>query len=127
MELARRQGVRSIPQTHLIRQVLYSFANDSCTTLRGDDDYFSSDLDDAAVEARFGKVDRPILLLPGERDELVLPSVDKKELLERWVQACPEGGVSPLSRLVPKADHAISEPEAQAWVGSTVRIFLESL
>ncbi|KAF6790025.1 hypothetical protein CSOJ01_14645 [Colletotrichum sojae] len=93
----------------------------------GDDDYFSSDLDDAAVKARFGKVDKSILLLPGEQDELVLPSVDKKDLLERWIKGCPEGTVSQLSRLIPKADHAISDPDAQAWVGSTVRRFLETL
>ncbi|KAF6822813.1 hypothetical protein CPLU01_11780 [Colletotrichum plurivorum] len=93
----------------------------------GDDDYFSSDLDDAAVKARFGKVDKSILLLPGEQDELVLPSVDKKELLERWIKACPERTVSQLSGLVPEADHAISDPEAQAWVGATVRRFLETL
>ncbi|KAF2441633.1 DUF1749-domain-containing protein [Karstenula rhodostoma CBS 690.94] len=56
----------------------------------GDDDYFSVDLDEATITAKFGRVDASILLLPGEDDELVLPSVDKKELLDRWVQACPE-------------------------------------
>ncbi|GJC81698.1 UPF0613 protein PB24D3.06c [Colletotrichum liriopes] len=93
----------------------------------GDDDYFSSDLDDATVKRKFGRVDKPILFLPGEQDELVLQSVDKKELLERWCQACPLGTVSGLSSIVPGADHAVSQPEAREWVGTTVRNFLELL
>lgn len=91
---------------------------------RGDDDYFSSDLDDATVQEKFSRVDKQILLLPGENDELVLPSVNKTELLGRWVQACPKGVVSELSGLVPGGDHTISQLEVQKWVGDTVRKFV---
>ncbi|KZL67865.1 esterase lipase [Colletotrichum incanum] len=93
----------------------------------GDDDYFSSDLDDATVKRKFGRIDRPILFLPGEKDELVLPSVDKRELLERWCQACPVDTISGLSGNIPGADHAVSQPEAREWVGTTVRSFVELL
>jgi hypothetical protein len=93
----------------------------------GDDDYFSADLEEATIKAKFGRVDRPILILPAEEDELVPPFVDKKELLSRWVQACPEGTVSKLSALVPKADHEISHPEAQEQVCDSVMLFLDAL
>ncbi|KAL0943606.1 uncharacterized protein CTRU02_201493 [Colletotrichum truncatum] len=93
----------------------------------GDDDYFSSDLDDATIRTKFGGVDKPILLLPGENDELVLPSVDKKELLRRWAQACPEGTLSELSGHVPGADHTLSQPEAREWVAKTVGQFLKGV
>ncbi|KAJ4357832.1 uncharacterized protein N0V89_002408 [Didymosphaeria variabile] len=93
----------------------------------GDDDSFSADLDDATVSAKFGRIDSPILMLPGKEDELVPPSVDKKELLSRWIQACPKGTVSKLSVLVPEADHVISHPEAQEWVSNSVLRFLEAL
>ncbi|CCF35050.1 hypothetical protein CH063_06913 [Colletotrichum higginsianum] len=93
----------------------------------GDDDYFSSDLDDVALKGKFGRIDKPVLFLPGEQDELVLPSVDKKKLLERWCQACPSGTVSELSGHIPGADHAVSQPEAREWVGATIKNFLESL
>ncbi|OAG07604.1 DUF1749-domain-containing protein [Paraphaeosphaeria sporulosa] len=93
----------------------------------GDDDYFSVDLDEATINAKFGRVDRSIILLPGEEDELVPPSVNKKELLDRWVQACPEGTVSELSGLVPEADHEISKPEAQEKVCDLIQGFLDAL
>ncbi|KAK1982861.1 hypothetical protein LZ30DRAFT_26821 [Colletotrichum cereale] len=93
----------------------------------GDDDYFSSDLDDVTLERKFGRVDGPILFLPGERDEMVPPSVDKQELLGRWCRACPAGIVSGLSGHVPGADHALSGSEACDWVGATVRKFVELL
>jgi alpha-beta hydrolase superfamily lysophospholipase len=93
----------------------------------GDDDYFSADLEEATIKAKFGRVDRPILILPGEEDELVPSFVDKKELLSRWVQACPEGTVSKLSALVPKADHEISHPEAQERVCDSIMPFIDAL
>ncbi|OLN86907.1 UPF0613 protein PB24D3.06c 1 [Colletotrichum chlorophyti] len=93
----------------------------------GDDDYFSSDLDDVVVGERFGRVDKPILFLPGEQDELVPPFVDKKALLGRWIDACPEGTVSKLSGHVPGADHTVSRPESREWVGKTIEKFLGAL
>lgn len=93
----------------------------------GDDDYFSVDLDEATINAKFGRVDKSILFLPGEEDELVLPSVDKKDLLGRWVRACPQGTVSALSGLVPEADHEISKPQAQERVCDSVLRFLDAL
>lgn len=93
----------------------------------GDDDFFSPDLNEVDIRARFGRVDGPLLILAGEKDELVPPSVNKKELLSRWAEACPEGTVSKLSGLVPEADHAFSHPEAQQRISETITLFLETL
>ncbi|KAF1976100.1 DUF1749-domain-containing protein [Bimuria novae-zelandiae CBS 107.79] len=93
----------------------------------GDDDYFSSDLDDATVKAKFSRVDRPILMLPGDEDELVPPYVNRKEMLDRWIRACPQGTVSKLSGFVPKGDHTISGPEAQEYVGNLIVQFVQAL
>jgi pimeloyl-ACP methyl ester carboxylesterase len=51
----------------------------------GEDDYFSSDLDDQTLAKTFGKVDVPLLILYGEEDEYVPSYVDRKKLVSRWI------------------------------------------
>lgn len=51
----------------------------------GEDDYFSSDLDDADLAKTFGKIDKPLLILYGEKDEYVPSYVDRKKLVSRWI------------------------------------------
>lgn len=93
----------------------------------GDDDYFSSDLPDARLAATFGRLDKPVLLMPAGEDEMVPPSVDRKALLARWMSFCRAGLASELSGLIPGADHVVSQPEAQQWVAERVGAFLESI
>ena len=94
---------------------------------RGDDDYFSSDLDDERLKATFGKVDKPILFLPCEKDELVPPSVDRPAILHRRMAACPAGMASGLSDFVPGANHIVASPDSWVWIAEKVVSFLESL
>lgn len=98
----------------------------SANEFRGDEDYFSSDLFDSEVAAAFGGVDKPVLILPADEDEMVPPTVDRKALLERWAAAC-NGKASDLSGFVPGADHVVSGAEAQAWVAERVEAFLGKL
>ncbi|KAG9961288.1 DUF1749-domain-containing protein, partial [Aureobasidium melanogenum] len=51
----------------------------------GEDDYFSSDLDDQTLKNTFGKIDKPLLILYGEEDEYVPKSVDRKALVNKWI------------------------------------------
>ena len=51
----------------------------------GEDDYFSSDLDDRQLKDTFGKVDVPLLILYGEEDEYVPSYVDRKALVNKWI------------------------------------------
>lgn len=91
---------------------------------RGDDDYFSSDIDDSTLAQTFGRIDKPVLILPSGEDELVPPTVDKAVLLERWMSACPAGTPSPESAIIPGADHALSSTSSQEWLATRVARFL---
>ncbi|KAH8708359.1 hypothetical protein GQ44DRAFT_628263 [Phaeosphaeriaceae sp. PMI808] len=90
----------------------------------GDDDYFSSDLDDETLARTFGRLTKPTLILPSENDEMVPPTVDKGGLLQRWIRAAPEGVVCGLSGVNPGADHGLSGEGARAWFGERVLGFL---
>ncbi|KAL2166144.1 hypothetical protein VTG60DRAFT_3260 [Thermothelomyces hinnuleus] len=93
----------------------------------GDDDYFSSDLPDTALSAAFGRVDKPLLILPAGEDEMVPPFVDREALLRRWAAACREGVASDLSGLIPNSDHGVSSVQEQNWVSERVGQFLKRL
>ena len=77
--------------------------------------------------SKFGKVEKPILILPAGDDELVPPTVDRQGLLERWMRAYKPGVVSELSGLIPGADHVVSNAEAQSWMVERVKAFLGRL
>lgn len=58
----------------------------------GEDDYFSSDLEDQTLRNTFGKVKVPMLVLYGEKDEFVPEGVDKRGLVSRWMRVVEESG-----------------------------------
>jgi len=62
---------------------------------KGQDDYFSSDLDDATLRSTFGRLGEkktPLLILFSGSDESVPESVNKEKLLKRWIGFVHEGG-----------------------------------
>lgn len=80
----------------------------------GEDDYFSSDFDDARLRATFGKIGRtrtPILMLYSGSDAHVPESVDKQLLVDRWIRIIKEGGgvVDQDSAVIPGASHTLKE------------------
>mmetsp|Transcript_16174 Transcript_16174/g.48251 ORF Transcript_16174/g.48251 Transcript_16174/m.48251 type:complete len:309 (+) Transcript_16174:177-1103(+) len=78
----------------------------------GADDYFSSDLDDAALKARFPRIPDCLVAYSGA-DEYAAPSVDKRRLVERLCCAMTaKGRVAGI--VVPNADHALSKDEQAA-------------
>ncbi|KAK0732472.1 hypothetical protein B0T21DRAFT_334657 [Apiosordaria backusii] len=99
----------------------------SFAAVGGAEDYFASDLSDDILATKFGKVEKPLLILPAEKDEMVPALVDRQALLERWVAAAPKGIVSELSGFVPDADHVVSSPDAQKWLAERVVKFLEAI
>lgn len=60
----------------------------------GDDDYFSTDLEDAELERSFGRVPKtvPVMFLLGSEDPFVHGSTDKAALLGRWAGFVKRGG-----------------------------------
>lgn len=51
----------------------------------------------------------------------------KDTLLARWREAAPRGLVSPLSAVVPGADHVLLQGEARRWVAGRVVRFLRGV
>ncbi|KAK4137846.1 DUF1749-domain-containing protein, partial [Trichocladium antarcticum] len=93
----------------------------------GADDYFSSDLDDATLEAIWGRLEQPVLILPSEKDEWVPPGVDVGGMVERWKSFCKPGIASELSGLIPGANHQVDDAAAQQWMVERVVGFLAEL
>lgn len=58
----------------------------------GEDDLFSSDTPAESFKQWFGKIDKPLLVLYGEKDEYVPQHVNKKALVKGWVDAVREIG-----------------------------------
>lgn len=80
----------------------------------GEDDYFSSDLDDERLGQTFGKIGKaetPLCILYGEKDQHVPESVDRAALVERWMKHVRKGGgvVDQGSGVVPGATHTLKE------------------
>jgi pimeloyl-ACP methyl ester carboxylesterase len=92
----------------------------------GDDDFFSSDLDDAVLNRKFAGLTVPTLIMVSEKDEMVPETVDKKVLLDRWMAAAP-GIVRELSAINPEADHSVSGEKAGRWFADKVLMFLGRL
>lgn len=99
----------------------------------GDDDYFSSDLSDAQLAKSFGSLPKgsPICVLMSGSDEYVPPTIEKKVLFERWIEAAKKGEgkvVEEFSGIVEGASHNLSGNEEKV-VGDLVKRvigFLES-
>jgi Protein of unknown function (DUF1749) len=92
--------------------------------IRGDDDYFSSDLSDELL-APWQLFESPVLVLPSANDEFVPEHIDKAALLEKWMALCPK--ISRLSALIPGANHSVDDAGAQDWLADRVVRFLERL
>ena len=60
----------------------------------GDDDYFSSDLDDDQLRSTFGRLEQgaPLCILYSGKDEFVPDVVDKESLIRRWIDLVKAGG-----------------------------------
>ena len=94
---------------------------------RGDDDYFSSDLPDQKVAEVWGRIQKPVLVVPSEKDEHVPENIDFEKLLTRWKGFCRPGVFSELSGIIPGASHRVKGAESQDWLADRVVKFLQSL
>jgi hypothetical protein len=92
--LLRKGEPKSIMPTHLLPSIfttpITAYRWHSLLCPGGDDDFFSSDLSTPTLQSTFGRLDKPMLIVMSENDEMVPDSVDKKTLLEGWVQCIPE-------------------------------------
>lgn len=91
----------------------------------GADDFFSSDLSDERLRNTFGKVpaSSPLLVLYGGADESVPQVVDKRRLVQRWMQTTEQHGGAVDGRnggIVEGASHNLNGQSAEI-VGDLVR------
>ncbi|QPH12675.1 hypothetical protein C2857_004945 [Epichloe festucae Fl1] len=91
----------------------------------GDDDYFSSDLDDETVRRYWSRFNKPVLALHSANDEYVPEFVDQAKENQRFQKA--NSMVSPLSGLIPEASHQVLEESAREWLGQRVVEFLQTI
>ncbi|PKS12673.1 hypothetical protein jhhlp_000881 [Lomentospora prolificans] len=97
----------------------------SLATKGGDDDYFSTDLDDDFVNRVWGSFKKPFLVLHCDEDEFVPPHIDKAALVEKWRKASTH--MSPLSGVLLKANHTLDSDEAVQGFGDKVVEFLSTV
>ena len=71
-----------------------AYRTNSLLAKGGDDDYFSTDLDDETLRKSFGSIPHtaPLMFLLGSQDPFVHKSTDKTRLLQRWAGFVKEGG-----------------------------------
>ncbi|KAH7326380.1 hypothetical protein B0I35DRAFT_475036 [Stachybotrys elegans] len=91
----------------------------------GDDDYFSSDLDDETVVKFWSRFEKPVLVLHSEEDEHVPKHVNQEELNKRYQKAGKH--VSSLSGIIPGTGHTVRGQEARDWLADRVIQFLGTL
>lgn len=91
----------------------------------GDDDYFSSDIDEATRTKIWSRFTKPVLVLHSEEDEYVPPHVSQDALRKKYLAANPL--VSTLSGSIPDASHAVRAMPGQEWLAKRVVQFLQTL
>lgn len=103
----------------------------SLLDVRGDDDFFSSDLDDILdyKEKTFGQIKVPILVLFSGADEFVLDSIDKYSLVKRFQNASNNQLWSPYSHVVENATHNLANVPQETLddLISSVSKFVDSI
>lgn len=93
---------------HFFDVPINAYRWNSLMSVRGDDDFFSPDLEMDDYKSTFGKFDKPFLVLYSGADEYVPDWLDKKELMKKW-QDVAGSNWSPFSKIVEGAKHNIGE------------------
>ncbi len=75
----------------------------------------------------WGRVQKPLLILPSEKDQFRSRGVDLKTQVAKWKGFCKPGIASNLSAPIPGANHEVSQPKSREWLGDTVVQFLTEL
>ena len=95
--------------------------------VRGDDDFFSTDLTDDVCAAVWSRFTKPLLLVPSAQDEHYSGNVPYDELLQRWKSHCQAGVVSDFSGPVPGANHTVGDEVARVDLAKRIVGFLKTL
>lgn len=92
----------------------------SLASQRGDDDYFSSYLNQEDFQNSFGKINKPVLILYGGSDEFVPDYVDKQELVAKWQKATSSQYWSKYSGIIKGGKHNLGEGSDEGAVNELI-------
>ncbi|KAF9437770.1 hypothetical protein BGZ76_011228 [Entomortierella beljakovae] len=114
LRLAQRMINDGKGQELMVREVdvapVTAYRFNSLGSVGGDDDMFSSDTPFEKMQALFGQVTIPLIMVHSGKDEYIPAHVNKERLVSQLAAACP----SSLGAVVlPDADHAISDQASQ--------------
>lgn len=90
----------------------------------GDDDFFSTYLSNDLLSKSFGKVEKPLLVLYGEKDEYALESVDKQQLIQKWSTFVPGSFWCKESKVLKNANHTVDDVGAMNDMIETISRFI---
>ncbi|KAF9923051.1 hypothetical protein FBU30_006840 [Linnemannia zychae] len=96
----------------------------SLASIGGDDDMFSSDIPVESMQARFGQIKTPMIMVHSGKDEYIPAHVNKERLIHNLHKASSSsmGAV-----VLPNADHAISDKDSQTTFCETVVQFIQKV
>ncbi|KAF9103905.1 hypothetical protein BGX27_010322 [Mortierella sp. AM989] len=128
LRLAQRMINDGKGQELMVREVdvapLTAYRFNSLASVGGDDDMFSSDIPFEKMQALFGQIKTPLIMVHSGKDEYIPDHVDKERLVSQLTAACP----SSLGAVVlPDADHAISDQSSQVRFCDVVIQFLRQI
>ncbi|KAF8983808.1 hypothetical protein BGZ46_009453 [Entomortierella lignicola] len=96
----------------------------SLASVGGDDDMFSSDISHEKLQALFGQIRTPLIMVHSGKDEYIPAHINKEQLMSQFTIACP---ASVGTTVLPNADHAISDQASQVKFCEVVIQFLKQL
>lgn len=121
-EIVYREG--NIVQKEL-GAAINAYRTNSLLAVGGDDDYFSTDLDDETLRNSFGRIPRdvPVCFLLGSEDPFVHKSTDKIKLLSRWAGFVKEssGKVDEVHGGIVQGGHHNLDGDPEEVVGDLVK------
>lgn len=131
--IIKRKGEHLLPEK--FRQMMFgspitAYRFYSLALERGDDDYFSSYLNENDHKNSFGKINKPLLVLYGSKDECVPNHVDREKLINNWQKATDPKYWSPFSKVLQGATHNVgpgSDEGAMEDLIDTIIKFIKSI
>ncbi|KAF9907422.1 hypothetical protein EC991_010983 [Linnemannia zychae] len=128
VRLAQRMINDGKGQELMVREVdiapVTAYRFNSLASVGGDDDMFSSDIPFESMQALFGQVKAPLIMVHSGKDEYVPAHINKGQLITNLTNASP----SSLGAVVlPDADHAISDLASQTLFCENVVQFIQKV
>lgn len=115
----------SIYSEHFFGAPISAYRWNSLFSVRGDDDFFSDDLNKDDWKTTFGNFNHPYLVLYSGDDEFVPSWVDKEKLMENWKSVGEGKGWSNFSKILYGAKHNLGEGSKPRVLEDAIKTVVE--